>query len=109
MPLTPAERSQRARLGILTRLATSDPRAMTANARKAANDRFVDAVDPDRLLPEEERARRADAARRAHMSALSLRAAIKRRKAREAGTEARKATTELRRLERNTGANPVAD
>jgi hypothetical protein len=37
--------------------------------------RFVDQVDPDRVLPEAERQRRAEAARRAHMAQLAFRSA----------------------------------
>jgi hypothetical protein len=52
--------------------------ARTAAARKAANDRFVRQVDPDGILPPDERARRAGNARRAHMRSLALRSARKR-------------------------------
>jgi len=35
----------------------------TGPARQAFRDRFLDQVDPDRILPEKERAKRAEAAR----------------------------------------------
>jgi hypothetical protein len=57
--------------------AKRDPRETTHAARAALWTRYLDEVDPDRSLPEAERVRRADAARRAHMTGLAL----KRRKA----------------------------
>jgi hypothetical protein len=48
---------------------------ITANARAAANARFARQVDPEGVLPEAERNRRAAMARRAHMARLSLAAA----------------------------------
>lgn len=68
--------------------------------------RFLDQVDPDRILPDEERVARALAARRVHMLRLALRSSISRSKRnpapeRESGTglEARRD-----RGERPTGA-----
>ena len=46
--------------------------------------RFLDEVDPDRLLPEPERQRRAEWARRAFYQRLAL-ASAKARRARKAG------------------------
>jgi hypothetical protein len=40
--------------------------------------KFYDAVDPDRVLPEAERERRAEAALRAHMAKLALASSRKR-------------------------------
>lgn len=48
---------------------------MTAKAREAFRDRFIDEVDPERRLPEAERLRRAEAARRAFYARLALRSA----------------------------------
>jgi hypothetical protein len=59
--------------------ARNDGREVTANARKAFLDRFERDVDPDGVLSEEERQRRADQAKRAHMSGLALRSARSRR------------------------------
>ena len=52
---------------------------MTENARRAFLDRFEREVDPDGLLSVEERRRRADHARRAHMLRLALWSAQARR------------------------------
>lgn len=52
----------------------------TAPARKAFDERFVDQVDPERRLPPSERARRAEAARRLHMTRLALASSVVRGK-----------------------------
>jgi len=53
---------------------------MTQAAHTAANvTRFERQVDPDGELPAQERAKRADHARKAHMRALSLKAVAARR------------------------------
>ncbi|MCP3805420.1 hypothetical protein NLX83_39750 [Allokutzneria sp. A3M-2-11 16] len=74
--MTPEQRQQRAefgRLGAYTSWAnTTDATARTAPARAAFNDRFERQVDPNRELPAAERARRADAARKAFFLRLSL-------------------------------------
>ena len=81
--LTPAQRTLRARLAAHTSWAnTSDRTARTAAARKAANDRFARQVDPDGTLPPEERAKRAEHARKAYFTALALRSARARRRRR---------------------------
>ena len=48
----------------------------TAVARKAFDERFVDQVDPERKLPPSERARRAETARRLHMTRLALASSV---------------------------------
>ena len=84
MALSPAERALRARLAVHTRWSrTSDSTASTAVARAAFDRRFEDEVDPQRELPEPERVRRAEAARRAHFARLTLKSVTARRKARE--------------------------
>ena len=71
--MTPAQRRDQARLAAHRRWANCDDRtAATAKARKAANDRFEQQIDPDRQLDPAERARRADHARRAHLAAARL-------------------------------------
>lgn len=70
--LTPQQVTLRARTAAYARWATCDPIEATAPAREAFMQRFVDQVDPDRVLPEVERNRRATAARKAHMSGLAL-------------------------------------
>lgn len=82
--LTPSERSQRGRIGAYLMHARHDPRATTAAARQAFSRRFLDMVDPDRRLPEPERLRRAEAARRAHFAQLAyLSARARRRRGRQ--------------------------
>jgi hypothetical protein len=56
-----------------------DPRETTKPARAAFNQRFLDEVDPHRRLPEPERLRRADAARKAHFTRLAYLSARSRR------------------------------
>jgi len=82
--LTPSERSLRARLAAHAMHAQHDSRETSAPARAAFNARFLDEVDPDRVLPETERLRRAEHARKAHMTRLALASAKARRRAGEA-------------------------
>ncbi len=81
--LSPTERSLRARIGGLALHAQVDSRAHTEPARRVFLQRFEDQVDPDRTLPEEERRRRAELARRAYFAKLALRSAQVRRARRE--------------------------
>ncbi len=62
-----------------------DPRAITAPAREAFIKRFVDEVDPGRVLPERERKRRAAAARKAYFTRLAFLASRRRTKRRARG------------------------
>ena len=73
-----------------------DRTARTANARKAANDRFLDQVDPQRTLPPQERAKRAENARRAHMKRMARRSVQvrKRKKAQRLRDEAARVEAE---------------
>lgn len=76
---TAAERSELARMAALTlHSKINDPVAHTAPAREAFMRKFEREVDPDGLLEPSERARRARAAMRAHMSRLRLKAMRKR-------------------------------
>jgi len=61
-----------------------DSKAVSQPARDAFMARFEDEVDPDRVLSESERARRAEHALRSYMAKLALRSA-KARRARKAG------------------------
>jgi hypothetical protein len=82
--MDPQERTLRARLAAHVSWAnTSDPASRTAKARAAAMARFETQVDPDGVLPTQERMRRAESARRAHFSRMALEAARKRRIERE--------------------------
>lgn len=78
--LTPAERSQRARLAAHVLHSRYDSRELTKPARKEFNKRFVDEVDPERKLPAKERERRAEHARKAYFRSLALKSAIARRR-----------------------------
>jgi hypothetical protein len=78
--LTPIERSMQGRLAAHESWAyTPDRLARTAAARNAAEHRFEKLVDPDGILPPEERAKRAENAKQAHMTRMALAAAKARR------------------------------
>lgn len=61
--------------------ATHDPRETTKKARAAFATRFEREVDPNLVLDPGERARRAEAARRAYFTDLALRSSRARRRA----------------------------
>ena len=77
--ITPTERALRGRIGAFALHARHDPRATTAAARLAFSGRFVDLVDPERTLPEDERGRRVEAARKAYFTRLAYRSVQSRR------------------------------
>lgn len=79
--LTPEQRALRSRLAAYQLHATHDPKETTKKAREAYAARFEREVDPDGVLSPEERARRADAARRAYFTRLALRSSRARRRA----------------------------
>ena len=70
--LSPAEAALRGRLGAHALHSRHDSREITAKAREAFLRRFLDEVDPDRVLPEAERRRRAKHARKAYFARLAL-------------------------------------
>lgn len=79
-PLSPQQRALRARLASFESWAnTPDPAARTAPGRAAALAAFERAVDPDGVLPPAERARRAEAKRKAHFTRLAFLSAQARR------------------------------
>jgi hypothetical protein len=84
MSLTPAERTLRARAAAL--VMHSRGLTNTAAATAAQLGRFEREVDPDGILPPDERAKRAAQARRAAMSKLSLKASQARRRKQSAST-----------------------
>lgn len=86
----PKSRSPRHAAAALTRVAREGGFAVSAPARAKFDQRFVDQVDPDRLLPEDERACRVAAARRAYFLTLAAKSVDARRRKAEAA--------ELRRL-----------
>jgi len=77
------------RIGGLAKAARHDPVEGTRAARAAFDQKFLDEVDPDRILPPEERDRRAKALRRMHFLKMAWRSAKSRRK-RVSRREARK-------------------
>lgn len=71
--MSPEQRVLRARLGAHARWAhCEDRQAATAAARQAWADRWDKQVDPDGVLPPDERARRAEHAKRAHMTRMAM-------------------------------------
>lgn len=83
-------RSARHAAAALTRVAREGGHAVSAPARAAFDQKFLDQVDPERKLSEEERQKRAKAARRAYFLTLSAKSVDARRRKAEAA--------ELRRL-----------
>jgi hypothetical protein len=79
--LSPERARAIGQLGGLSKSARHDPVEGTQAARETFLSRFDDEVDPDRTLPERERLRRAEAARRLYFQRLALRSADARRKA----------------------------
>jgi len=77
---TPADRSENARWAAHAMHARNDSREVTANARKKFLDKFERDVDPHLQLTPDERARRADHARKAYFGRLAMRSAQARRK-----------------------------
>ena len=76
--------SLRARIGAYTKWARTDDRtAATEPARRAFRSKFEREVDPDGVMPVEERLRRAEAARKAHYARLALKSAQARAKKRQ--------------------------
>jgi hypothetical protein len=77
--LTPSKHCLNGKIGAHKSWAhTEDRAARTAPARAALMRRFEDQVDPGRTLPAEERARRAESARKAHFAALAAKSAASR-------------------------------
>jgi hypothetical protein len=81
--MTPEQRSLQARMAAHSLHArVADAAAHTAPARRAFLDRFEREVDPDGVLKPEERARRAEHARKAYFLKLALASAAARRRRR---------------------------
>jgi hypothetical protein len=78
-PMSPAERSLRARIAAHAMHACNDPAEITAKARAAFLGRFEREADPDGVLPPEERRRRAEHLRSAYFARLALASAKARR------------------------------
>jgi hypothetical protein len=71
--------AMRGRIGAYRLHATHDPKETTAKAREAFLARFERDVDPDGVLPVEERKRRAEYAKKAYFSRLAYDSAQARR------------------------------
>lgn len=85
------------RIGAATKWSQcADRSAATAPARQAALERFERQVDPDGVLPPDERARRAEHARKAFFLRLAAKSAATRR-----ANAARKASARAEELEQN--------
>jgi len=83
MTLTPEQRVLRARLAAHVLHARHDSRETTRAARTKFMQRFEDEVDPECVLPKDERQRRAAHAKSAYFTRLAYRSSIARdRKAR---------------------------
>lgn len=78
--------SQRARIGAYALHARYDAAWLTAPARAAFFDKFERQVDPEGLLPPAERARRAEAALKAHMLKMAYASAKARRRRADGGS-----------------------
>jgi hypothetical protein len=81
---TPGERNLWARAAAYRLHSLYDSRDLTANARAAFQNRFERQVDPEGILPEAERKRRAECARKAYYAALAAKSVRARRARREA-------------------------
>ena len=75
-----AERVLIGRIGAYTLHSMYDSRDLVEPARRAFWGKFEKEVDPDGILPEAERIRRADLARKAHFARMALKSAQVRRK-----------------------------
>ena len=83
----PAEMALRGRIGAFVTHSRHDPRETTRPARAKFLAKFEDQVDPDRVLPEAERQRRAEMARKAYFAQLAHKSARTRRRMRAAGRQ----------------------
>ena len=86
VPLSPTERSLRARLAAYAMHAQHDSRETSAPGRAAFLARFEADVDPDGRLDPEERRRRAEHARSAYFARLALASVAARRAKRASRT-----------------------
>ena len=80
--LDPERAALLGRIGAYRLHATHDSKATTAKARATFLERFERDVDPDGVLPADERRRRAEYARKAHFARLALASARARSKRR---------------------------
>jgi hypothetical protein len=81
-----ADMALRGRIGAHRLHATHDSREITQAARTAFLSKFLAEADPDGVLPEAERLRRAEHARKAYFARLALKSARARSRSRNART-----------------------
>lgn len=74
-PLSPERAALLGRIGAHVAHSRHDLKELTQRAREAFLATFDREVDPECTLPEEERKRRAESARKAHFARLALRSA----------------------------------
>lgn len=87
--LTAEERRMRGQIAANTMWSeVQDRTAHTAPARRAFLDKFETQVDPEGVLTPQERAKRAESARKAHFQRLALASVKARRAKREGGDDA---------------------
>jgi hypothetical protein len=84
----PAEMALRGRIGAYKLHSMYDPKKTTAKARESFLARFEREVDPEGILPEGERLRRAEAAKRAYFAQLAYKSAKARRTRKNGGGDA---------------------
>jgi hypothetical protein len=107
MARSPSERTLIGRIGAETKWAQcEDPTAATAPGRAKFDERFYDEVDPERVLPEAERERRAGHARKAYFAKLALASAKARR--RKKSVNAKNADPDSRRSSKTASDTPDA-
>lgn len=105
MPASRKERSMLASIAANERWAqTADRSEATKPARDGLTAKFEKMVDPEGMLPPEERARRVASARKAHMTRLALRSAQSRR---TAATRRQKEGDRERKLREVLGTPPT--
>ena len=103
--LSPAERSERARLAANTRWSREpDRHAATAPGRRAMLEHFEREVDPEGILPPQERAKRAENARQANLARARLKASRLARLRREGAAEAGPAQARATEVEKGLAA-----
>ena len=78
--LSQTERSLSARIGAYSLHAQRDSRDTTEAGRRAFLATFLQQVDPEHILPDDERLRRAAAAKSAHFAKLALKSVRARRR-----------------------------
>jgi hypothetical protein len=84
----PDEMARRGRIGAHALHSKHDSREIAARAREGLAKKYLDQVDPDRILPEPERLRRADHARRADLARAARLSVLARQARKEAASVA---------------------